>query len=53
MAIESAKIIDSETVELVKDGVTTCVPMVQGNSHYQEYLEWLAGGNEPLPASAP
>jgi len=26
------------------------IPMVRGNSDYQEYLEWLAEGNEPLPA---
>jgi hypothetical protein len=26
------------------------IPMSQGNTHYQEYLAWLAEGNEPLPA---
>ena len=26
------------------------IPCVTGNRDYQEYLEWLAEGNEPLPA---
>ena len=26
------------------------IPKVEGNRHYEEYLEWLAEGNEPLPA---
>lgn len=26
------------------------IPMNQENTDYQEYLKWLAEGNEPLPA---
>lgn len=29
---------------------TAIIPCVEGNIDYQEYLEWLAEGNEPLPA---
>lgn len=35
-------------VEIV--GTTTSFPLVAQNSDYQEYLKWLAEGNEPLPA---
>ena len=26
------------------------IPFAQDNTDYQEYLAWLAEGNEPLPA---
>ena len=26
------------------------IPFCEDNSDYQKYLEWLAEGNEPLPA---
>ena len=29
------------------------IPIAQGNTDYQEYLKWLAEGNEPLPADEP
>jgi hypothetical protein len=28
------------------------IPFDPANRDYQEYLEWLAEGNEPLPAEA-
>ena len=30
-----------------------CIPPDHANRDYQEYLEWLAKGNEPLPAYTP
>ena len=27
-----------------------CIPLIRGNRDYEEYLKWLAEGNEPLPA---
>ena len=38
-----------EQLGLIKNG-QIFVPVAEGNRHYQEYLEWLAEGNEPLPA---
>jgi hypothetical protein len=29
---------------------TLCIPFDPDNRDYQEYLAWLAEGNEPLPA---
>ncbi len=29
------------------------IPFDSGNSDYQKYLEWVAEGNEPLPAKDP
>lgn len=29
------------------------IPFEPANRDYQEYLEWLAEGNEPLPADTP
>ena len=32
------------------DTWTTCIPKDLDNTDYQKYLEWVAEGNEPLPA---
>jgi hypothetical protein len=32
----------------ISDGAS--IPLAPGNRDYQEYLAWLAEGNEPLPA---
>jgi len=36
-----------------KNGVITDIPINEQNRSYQEYLEWLAEGNTPLPADDP
>ena len=28
------------------------IPLKEGNTDYQEYLEWLAEGNTPTPADS-
>ena len=35
------------------DGSTTSIPDDPANTDYAEYLQWLAEGNEPLPADTP
>lgn len=32
------------------NGKAISVPFAPGNMDYENYLKWLAGGNEPLPA---
>ena len=42
---------DPVSVRLLEDGVPKLnIPFYPGNRHYEKYLEWLAEGNEPLPA---
>ena len=37
------KIIDDRTVRRISDG--TCIPLVGGNSDYQDFLDWIIEGN--------
>ena len=39
---------ESTSVIRILDNV--CIPKDPANTDYQEYLKWLAEGNEPLPA---
>ena len=40
--------IESNLVQRLSDNVF--IPFDEANTDYQEYLKWLAEGNEPLPA---
>ena len=43
------KSIDGEVKNVLRDGKDS-IPFNLDNTDYQKYLEWLAEGNEPLPA---
>jgi hypothetical protein len=46
------KLINGRVVQRLSDGA--CIPTTDpANTDYQEYLKWLAEGNEPLAADAP
>jgi len=38
---------DATSVIRTTDGA--CIPFDPDNTDYQEYLKWVADGNEPLP----
>lgn len=38
------------SVSKTENGVYLCIPFASDNTDYQEYLKWLAEGNEPEPA---
>jgi hypothetical protein len=41
----------SDTIIRLSDNAF--IPQAPGNRDYREYLEWIEGGNTPLPAPAP
>jgi hypothetical protein len=42
------KLIEIDTVQRLSDNAF--IPFDPANTDYQEYLKWVALGNEPLPA---
>jgi hypothetical protein len=42
---------ESRYIKMLSTGIL--IPKVADNTDYQEYLAWLAEGNEPLPADEP
>ena len=43
--------ISTRMIERVADGAR--IPFDPANTEYQQYLEWLAEGNTPLPPDEP
>jgi hypothetical protein len=37
-------------VQRITENEVLCIPFDPANTDYQEYLKWVAEGNEPLPA---
>lgn len=42
-----------QSVKRDLNGVVTFIPFDPANGDYQEYLEWVADGNEPIAADEP
>ena len=43
----------NEVCAIAKIGANLSFPLDPANTDYQQYLAWLAEGNEPLPADEP
>ena len=43
--------VEHQTIQRLSDNAF--IPFDPANTDYAEYLEWLAEGNEPLPADEP
>ena len=46
------KSIDGQIRNVLRDGKDS-IPFDPANTDYQEYLAWVAEGNEPLPPDEP
>jgi len=49
--ISEGTLVDAKVIKRLNDEVF--IPFDPANTDYQEYLKWLAEGNEPLPADDP
>jgi hypothetical protein len=38
---------DTQIISFTPEGYEMLIPEDEGNAHYQEYLTWVADGNEP------
>ena len=44
------KNLKGEIVSVWHQETLSCIPICESNIDYQDYLKWIAEGNEPLPA---
>ena len=44
------KVTNEQPKIVVRTTDGACIPFDPANTDYQEYLEWIAAGNEPEPA---